>query len=187
MKLYYTPNSGNAYKVRILLSLLNVPYEKVAVDTRNKEPQHAPFLKLSPGGEVPVLEDGGTDGWDSAACLGCVARKHGGEQWLPADPAGMAQVMQWMALAGNEIQFGLQYTRRGVSQNRWTAGNLEQGQALGRIALSALEGRLKTNDWLPLRRPPGGDRAGSESAARALPGDHRVARALQGAARLGRA
>ena len=153
MKLYYTPNSGNAYKVRILLSLLNVAYEKVAVDTRNKEHKQAPFLKLNPRGEVPVLEDGGTVVWDSAACLAYVARKHGGEQWLPADPAGMAQVMQWMALAGNEIQFGLQYTRRGVSQNRWTAGNLEQGQALGRIALSALEGRLKTNDWLALGRP----------------------------------
>src|SRR5262245_15966802 len=107
MKLYYTPNSGNAYKVRILLSLLNVPYEKVAVDTRNKEHKQAPFLKLNPRGEVPVLEDGGTVVWDSAACLAYVARKHGGEQWLPADPAGMAQVMQWMALAGNEIQFGL--------------------------------------------------------------------------------
>ena len=46
---------------------------------------------------------------------------------------------------GNEIQFGLQYTRRGVNQNRWTAGNLEQGQALGRVALNALEGRLKAN------------------------------------------
>jgi glutathione S-transferase len=65
----------------------------------------------------------------------------------------MAQVMQWVALAGNEIQFGLQYTRRGVSQGRWTAGNLEQGQALGRVALNALEGRLQANDWLALGRP----------------------------------
>src|SRR5262249_61071056 len=137
MKLYYTPNSGNAYKGRILPSLLNVQYEKVAGDTRNKEHKQAPVPKLNPRGEVPVLEDGGTVVWDSAACLAYVARKHGGEQWLPADPAGMAQVMQWMALAGNEIQFGLQYTRRGVSQNRWTAGNPEQGQALGRNAPAA--------------------------------------------------
>ena len=153
MKLYYTPNSGNAYKVRILLSLLNVPHEKVAVDTRNKAHKAPDFLKLNPRGEVPVLEDGGTVIWDSAACLAYVARKHGGEQWLPADAAAMAQVMQWVALAGNEIQFGLQYTRRGVSQGRWTVGNLEQGQALGRVALNALEGRLKSNDWLALGRP----------------------------------
>ena len=153
MKLYYTPNSGNAYKVRILLSLLKVPHEKVAVDTKNRAHKAPDFLKLNPRGEVPVLEDGGTIIWDSAACLAYVARKHGGEQWLPADPAGMAQVLQWVALAGNEIQFGLQYARRGVAQGRWTAGTLEQGQALGRVALNAMEGRLKANEWLALGRP----------------------------------
>ena len=93
MKLYYTKNSGNAYKVRILLSLLKVPHEKVLVDTRTKEHKQAPFLKLNPRGEVPVLEDGDTVIWDSAACLSYIARKHGGEQWLPADAAGMADRM----------------------------------------------------------------------------------------------
>jgi glutathione S-transferase len=153
MKLYYTPPSGNAYKVRILLSLLKVPYEKALVDTKSGEHKQPAFLKLNPRGEVPVLEDGATVLWDSAACLVYLARRHGGEQWLPSDPAGMAQVMQWVALAGNEIQFGLQYARRGVLQGRWTAGTLEQGQALGRVALGALEGRLKSHDWLALDRP----------------------------------
>ena len=41
MKLYYTANSGNAYKVRILLSLLNVPHEKVVVDTQEQGAQAA--------------------------------------------------------------------------------------------------------------------------------------------------
>ena len=153
MKLYYVPVSGNAYKVRILLSLLKVPHEKIEVDTKNREHKQPAFLKLNPRGEVPVLEDGGVVIWDSAACLVYIARKHGGEQWLPAAPAAMAEVMQWVALAGNEIQFGLQYARRGVQQDRWTAGTLEQGQALGRVALNALELRLKGNDWLALGRP----------------------------------
>ena len=153
MKLYYTPNSGNAYKVRILLSLLKVSYEKIALDNKKKESKQPAFLKLNPRGEVPVLEDGGTVLWDSSACLVYIARKHGGEQWLPSAPAGMAQVMQWVALAGNEIQFGLQYARRGIHQDRWTAGTLEQGQALGRVALNALESRLKDHEWLALDRP----------------------------------
>jgi glutathione S-transferase len=153
MKLYYMPPSGNAYKVRILLSLLSVPYEKVAIDAKNKEHKSAAFRKLNPRGEVPVLVDGDLVLWDSSACLLYIARKHGGEQWLPSDPAQMAQVMQWVALAGNEIQFGLQYARRGVLQDRWTAGTLEQGHAMGRVALDALEGRLKDNEWLALGRP----------------------------------
>ncbi len=153
MKLYFVDVSGNSYKVRILLSLLNVPYDKVVVDTRNGEHKQPPFLKLNPRGEIPVLEDDGVVLWDSSAILVYLARKHGGEQWLPGDPAAMGEVMQWVALAGNEIQFGLQYARRGVLQDRWTAGTLEQGQAMGRVALNVLELRLKDNDWLALSRP----------------------------------
>ncbi len=153
MKLHLVAISGNSYKVRILLSLLNLPHEKVMVDTKNREHKQPPFLKLNPRGEVPVLEDGGVVLWDSGAILVYLARKYGGEQWLPGDPAAMGEVMQWVALAGNEIQFGLQYARRGVLQDRWTAGTLEQGQAMGRVALDALEGRLKNNQWLALGRP----------------------------------
>jgi len=145
--------SGNSYKVRILLSLLKVPHELVFVDTRNKAHKKQPFLSLNPRGEVPVLEDDGVVLWDSAAILAYLARKHGGEQWLPVAPGPMAQVMQWVALAGNEIQFGLQYARRGVLQDRWTAGTLEQGQAMARVALNALELRLADHAWLALDRP----------------------------------
>ena len=153
MKLYYMLPSGNAYKVRILLSLLRLPCETVALDAKRKQHKEPGFLKLNPRGEVPVLEDGGTTLWDSAAILVYLARKHGGEQWLPSDPAAMGEVMQWVALAGNEIQFGLQYARRGLLQGRWTAGTLEQGPAMGRVALDALEGRLKNRSWLALDRP----------------------------------
>jgi len=153
MKLYLVAVSGNSYKVRILLSLLKVPHELVFVDTRNKAHKKQPFLSLNPRGEVPVLEDDGVVLWDSAAILVYLARKHGGEQWLPDAPGPMAQVMQWVALAGNEIQFSLQYARRGVLQDRWTAGTLEQGQAMARVALNALELRLADHAWLALDRP----------------------------------
>jgi glutathione S-transferase len=153
VKLYLMPPSGNSHKVRILLALLQRPYEAVVLNAKARDHKQPAFLKLNPRGEVPVLEDGGTVVWDSAACLVYLARKFGGEQWLPSEPAQMAQVMQWVALAGNEIQFGLQYARRGVLQGRWTAGTLEQGQAMGRVALAALEGRLQHHDWLALDRP----------------------------------
>lgn len=153
IKLYYMPPSGNSYKVRILLSLLQVPHEKISLDNTTREHKSAKFLALNPRGEVPVMDVDGVILWDSAACLVYLARQFGDDDWLPAAPVQMAQVMQWVALAGNEIQFGLQYARRGVLQDRWTAGNLEQGQAISRIALNALEGRLRDNDWLALGRP----------------------------------
>ena len=153
MKLYYATVSGNSHKVRILLALLKVAHEKVVIDIGKREHKAPSFLKINPRGEVPALEDGGVVLWDSAACLVYIARKYGGEQWLPAAPAALAEVMQWLALAASEIQFGLQYARRGVQQGRWTAGNLEQSQALGRVALAVIEQRLRENDWLALGRP----------------------------------
>ena len=153
MKVYLGDVSGNSYKLRILLSLLKAPHEVVIIDLKNKQHKSAEFLKINPRGEVPALEDGGKVLWDSAACLVYIARKHGGEQWLPTDAAGMAEVMQWIALAATEIQCGFQYARRGVSQGRWTLGPLEDGQAFGKVALDVMEKHLQKNDWLALGRP----------------------------------
>jgi glutathione S-transferase len=80
-----------------------------------------------------------------------VARKYGGEKWLPTDPLGMAEVMQWLALANNEIHYGLQWARgvkRGIKQ-----GNLEEYQGYGKQGLAVMEGRLKDHEWLALDRP----------------------------------
>lgn len=152
MKLHMSQTSGNAYKVRLLLEFLKVPYEKAMLDFKNKEHKQPAFLKLNPRGQVPVLEDEGRAFWDSTACLVYVARKHGGEQWLPTDPAGMAEVTQWLALSNNEIHYGLQWGR-GVKTGIRNIGSLEEYQGYGRNGLQVLEGRLKDNQWLALGRP----------------------------------
>jgi len=153
MKLYFGPVSGNSYKLRVLCALLAVPFEEVAVDLEHGEHRSAAFLRLNPRGEVPVLEDGEVRLWDSAACLVYIARRHGGETWCPADPAGLAEVTQWLALAATELQCGLQYARRGVLRGRWTLGDAERAQAFGRSGLRVLEGRLEGHRWLALDRP----------------------------------
>ena len=155
MKVYIGASSGNSYKVRILLGLLKVACEIVVLNrgTNKREHKDPAYLALNPRGEVPVLEDEGIVLWDSSACLTYIARKHGDERWLPTDPAGQARVAQWLALAASEIQFGLQYGRRGVRQGRWTAGTLEQCQTVGSVALRTLEARLASNDWLAAAHP----------------------------------
>jgi glutathione S-transferase len=151
MKLYMTKGSGNAYKVALLLSMLNIKYDPVILDTANKEHKRKPFIDLNPRGQVPVIDDDGRVLWDSNACLVYLARKHGGEKWLPTDPGQMGEVMQWVALALNEIQFGLQYGRGIVRGIR--TGNWEECAALGRQGLAILDARLASNEWLALGRP----------------------------------
>ena len=151
MKLYMTESSGNAYKPRLLLEMLEVPYEKVILDTKTKEHKQPAFLAVNPRGQVPALEDDGRVFWDSTACLVYIARKHGGDRWLPTDPAGLAEVMQWLALSNNELHYGLQWAR-GVN-NKIKEGNIQEYQGHGNTGLKVLEGRLKDNEWLALGRP----------------------------------
>lgn len=153
MKLYIAQPSGNSYKPQILLALLKVPHEKVVINLKTQEHKQPAYLKVNPRGEVPALEDDGKIVWDSAACLVHIARKHGGDKWLPGKPIEMAEVMQWLALSASEIQFGLQYGRRGVLQGRWTCGTLEDCTAVAAKGLAVMEARLKNNDWLALDRP----------------------------------
>ena len=152
MKLWLTGVSGNSYKVRVLASILGVEYEKAYVDWNAREHKSAPFLKLNARGQVPVMEVEGRILWDSTAHLVYLARKHGGDAWLPADPLDMAEVMQWMALAQNEIYFGLQWARGALVYQRRPAC-LADYQADGRKALEILERRLESHDWLALARP----------------------------------
>jgi glutathione S-transferase len=153
MKVYVWKHSGNSYKLRVLLALIGVEYEEVMVNFRTHEHKSADYRKINPRGQVPALVDGEMVLWDSAACLVYIARKFGGEQWLPSAPAPMAEVMNWVSLAGNEMLYGLQYARRGLTRGICSAGTVEQMQVNGRIALDVVEARLATQDWLALGHP----------------------------------
>src|SRR6476646_6169286 len=116
MKLYDFGASHNCYKVRLFLAMLGLSYERQAIDLMNGENRRPDFLRLNPRGQVPVLKDEGTHIWDSTAILVYLARKYGGSLWLPDDAAGMATVTQWLAVAQNEMLYGLgraHWLRRG--------------------------------------------------------------------------
>ncbi|HSQ02471.1 MAG TPA: glutathione S-transferase family protein, partial [Burkholderiales bacterium] len=151
MKLYMTEMSGNSYKVRVLASLLDVPYENIRIDWEHKEHKSPAFVALNPRGQVPVMEIEGKIFWDSAAHLVYIARKYGGEQWLPTDPLGMAEVVQWLAFSQAESTSGLQWARGVVKGLQ--VGNLQEYQGRARLALEVLARHLKDHDWLAVGRP----------------------------------
>ena len=150
MKLYDLELSGNSYRVRLLLSLLGRKHELVTVNLMKGEQREPWFLKLNPRGQVPTLEDDGAIVWDSMAILVFLARKYGGEKWLPIDAKEMAEVMQWMAVMENETLYGLGRARL-ICKFKFP-GNLEDAQLLGRKGLDVLEQRLAAHQWLALDR-----------------------------------
>src|SRR5512143_2542859 len=118
LRLYDLDLSGNCYKVRLLLSMLGLDYQKIPIDTRTGESQTAEFKRLNPRGQIPVLADGEVVIWDSMAILVYLARRYGNEQWLPSDALGEARVMQWLAVSENELLYGLARARAALKLGR---------------------------------------------------------------------
>ncbi|KPX52776.1 glutathione S-transferase family protein [Pseudomonas amygdali] len=92
-KVYGDYNSGNCYKVKLMLNLLGSEYEWVPVDILNGETQTPAFLEKNPNGKIPVLElEDGTCLWESNAFLNFLAD---GSRYLPSEPRLRTQVLQW--------------------------------------------------------------------------------------------
>jgi glutathione S-transferase len=106
IKLYRFPLSGHSHRAELLLSLLGLPTQLVEVDLRKGAQKQPDFLKLNTFGQVPVLDDNGTVIADSNAILVYLARRYGGESWLPVDPVGAAAVQRWLSVAAGPMAFG---------------------------------------------------------------------------------
>jgi glutathione S-transferase len=97
----YLP-SQNAWKVRLLLNQLDVPYERVLVSIFEGEGRSEAFLRINPTGRVPALrlEDGRTLG-ESNAILAFLAD---GTAFLPSDPFARAKVHQWLSFEQENVE-----------------------------------------------------------------------------------
>ena len=86
--------SGNAYKVRLLLSYLGQPFRRIEYDVTTGVTRTAAFLKINPNGRIPALQlDDGRILVESNAILFYLAN---GTEYLPVDDFARAQVLQWM-------------------------------------------------------------------------------------------
>ena len=102
LTLYDFELSGNCYKVRLLLNMLGIPYQKLPVSFYPRaEHQQAEFLNINPLGQLPVIDDNGYVLRDAQAILAYLARRYDASHtWLPIDNAALfGEVMQWMAFA----------------------------------------------------------------------------------------
>ena len=92
-KVYGDYRSGNCYKVKLMLHLLDQPYEWIPIDILKGETQSDAFLAKNPNGKIPVLElEDGTCLWESNAILNFLAD---GSAFLPSEPRLRTQVLQW--------------------------------------------------------------------------------------------
>jgi glutathione S-transferase len=148
MKLYYLPGACSLTD-HIVLEWIGQPYEAVAVP---RDQLHSPeFLKLSPNGVVPVLDD---DGWvlnENVAILGYLAERFPEANLHGKTPREHAEANRWLAFLNSDVH---QSFKPLFAPARYVANVAEHAelQANARARLRALfaqlDAQLNGRDWL---------------------------------------
>lgn len=94
LRLYDFLPSGNGYKIRLLLTQLGMPFERVELNILKGETRTPEFLSKNPNGKIPVLEiEPGKYLAESNAILVYLSEC---TEFLPYDRFLRAQVLQWL-------------------------------------------------------------------------------------------
>ncbi len=151
MLLYDNPISGNCYKVRLLLALLGVDYDRHELSVFDRSDRADVLGELNPGLRVPtlVLDDGRSLG-ESGAILVYLAD---GTEYIPSDRFEQAQMLQWMFFEQYSFEPNVAVVRfwaeAGVDPN---PEELANKRAAGIAALGAMERHLTSRTFLVAER-----------------------------------
>lgn len=148
----YRP-SGNGYKVRLLLHLLDRPYDYRHYDIVHGETRTPAFLQKNPAGKIPVLElDDGRFLCESNAILYYLAQ---GSNYWPEGHWDQAQALRWMNFEQYSHEPNIATPRFWLTHlglNNERRAQLAGKQALGREALAVMDDHLARQDWFAAGR-----------------------------------
>ncbi len=150
--LYGHELSGNTYKVRLFLELLNLDYEYKQVDLMKGEHKQPAYLAINPFGQVPALVDGDLVLQDAQAILTYLARQYGGDRWLPTDAVSLSRVVRWLSTTAGEIRQGPENARLYHLFGAKSI-NIERAVERSHLILKQLDDHLSTHAWLEFDRP----------------------------------
>lgn len=149
IRLYNSPDSGNSYKVRLLLTQLQVPFERIDIDLLAGETREPRFRARNPLGQTPFVElDAGRVLAESNAILWHLAE---GTPLLPEDRWTRAQILQWMNFEQYRIEpnvgtprFWITMLKLGDARREQIVDKLKSGNA----ALAILDGHLAASSFV---------------------------------------
>lgn len=151
MELYDLEVSGNCYKVRLFLALIEQPYTLRPVDFLGGEHKNETSIERNAFGEVPVLIDGDLTLRDSQAILIYLARNFDRTDWYPTTPAEEAKVVQWLMVAESEIARGPNDAR--LHDKFGYELDIDLARKKSTRILDILNKHLSDREWLELDRP----------------------------------
>lgn len=148
LTVYGDLQSGNCYKIKLLLNQLGLPHNWIHVDILEKQTRTPEFLARNPNGRIPLLElEDGTCLAESNAILHYLAE---GTSFLPSERLEHAQILQWL--------FFEQYSHEPyIATSRYIIlylarpaeyeAKLEEKQAPGYAALGVMERHLANRQF----------------------------------------
>lgn len=149
LKLYDSRLSGNAYKVRLLLSSLGMPYERITLNLGAGEARTSEMLARNPLARIPILElEDGRTLFESNAILVYLAE---GTKFMPDDKWQRAKVLQWLMFEQYDLVRPLARPRFLISvlkQKEKFAAHIAELQEMGRKALGHLNGQLENSSYI---------------------------------------
>lgn len=139
--------SGNSYKVRLLLSQLSIPYERIELDILKGETRTPEFLRKNPNGRIPVLEtQSGQFLAESNAILFYLSEG----TFLPDDLFLRSQVLQWLFFEQYSHEPYIATSRFWISilgKSAEYQDTLKQKRELGYAALRVMEQHLTSHTF----------------------------------------
>ena len=146
LTLYGYLDSGNGYKIRLLLAQLSRPYTYRELDITKGASRTPEFLHKNPNGRTPTLElEDGTCLAESNAILWSLAE---GSAFLPSEPLVRAQVLQWMFFEQSShepfvatARFIVRHLPLDSPRRAELPMRLEQGRVALKVMETQLEGR----------------------------------------------
>jgi glutathione S-transferase len=155
LKLYGDLESGNVYKVRLLLAQLGIAYRRVDTTQNRGETATAEFRVVNPIGKIPtIVFDDGRMLSESGAILYFLARD---TALLPNDAWDQANVLRWMFFEQYSHEPHIAVNRHwklhlpAAEQSR-LADRIAQNHTRGEHALAVMEERLGSSTWLAVGR-----------------------------------
>jgi len=146
LQLYDFEKSGNCYKARLLLAHLEMPYERIEVNSRTGETRQPPYLAVNPKGQIPALAVEGAIIAESSAILFYLAD---GTAYLSGARLARAQCVQWMAFEQANILANIGLSRKWITTGQAEANRkaLDEKHKLGHEALAIMEAKLADRDF----------------------------------------
>jgi glutathione S-transferase len=148
--LYQQHDSGNCYKVRLILAHLGVPFRTVPVSSFDGSTREPGFLAKNPIGKVPTIEfEDGRFLAESNAILLYFGHE---TDLVPKDRYDRAKVHEWLFFEQYNHEPSIA-VRRALSvyaerRSEATAERMAQLLAAGNWALGVMEHRLGDAQWL---------------------------------------